>query len=132
MGARILIVEDNPANLELMRYLLAAAGHELLLAVDGAQGLELAAGERVDVILCDLQLPDIDGFEVLRRIRADAVLRRIPVVAVTALAMVGDRDKALAAGFDGYLSKPIEPTTFARDVEAHLHRGRGDGTHPHR
>jgi CheY-like chemotaxis protein len=133
MGARILIVEDNPANLELMRYLLDAAGHELLLASDGMEALAMARRQTVQLILCDLQLPDIDGFEFLGRVRADAALRHLSVVAVTALAMVGDRDKALSAGFDGYLSKPIEPATFARDLEPFLQRKhRSDGQNPHR
>lgn len=124
MGARILLVEDNPANLELMRYLLSAAGHEPLLALDGAQGLKIAAEEPLDVVLCDVQLPDMDGFEVLRRMRADPLMRALPIVAVTALAMVGDRDRALAAGFDGYMAKPIEPVSFAREVESHIDAGR--------
>ena len=115
---RILIIEDNAANLELMRYLLDAFGHTIATAGDGGTGLSAAALDPPDVILCDLQLPDIDGFEVIRRLRADARLAAIPVIAVTALAMVGDRDKALAAGFDGYLSKPIDPESFVARVES--------------
>jgi two-component system cell cycle response regulator len=117
MAADILIIEDNPANLELMRYLLSAFGHAPFHAATGAEGLSLGAARRTHLILCDLQLPDIDGFEVLRRLRAQAATARIPVVAVTALAMVGDRERALAAGFDAYVAKPIDPETFVRQVE---------------
>jgi len=122
MSARILIVEDHPANLELMRYLLAAYGHTVLVATDGPSGLAAAARTRPDLVLCDLQLPGYDGFELLRRLRADASIAALPVVAVTALAMVGDREKVRAAGFDGYMPKPIEPTTFVAEVESYLRK----------
>lgn len=122
MSARILIVEDNPANLELMRYLLAAYGHTLLVATDGPAGLAAAARARPDLILCDLQLPGHDGFELLRQLRGDPSIAAIPVVAVTALAMVGDREKVRTAGFDGYIPKPIEPTTFVDEVESYLRK----------
>ena len=120
MGMRVLIVEDNPAKLELMRYLLAASAHTVLVALDGPAGLQAARRERPDLILCDLQLPGYDGFELLRHLRADEALRSTPVLAVTALAMVGDRERVRAAGFDGYMPKPIEPTTFVREVEGYL------------
>ena len=120
MAARILAIDDNPDNLELMRYLLEAFGYPALTACDGGSGLVLAERERPDLILCDVQLPDIDGYEVVRRIRSHSDLSGLVIIAVTALAMVGDRAKALAAGFDGYLSKPIDPATFIRQVEAYL------------
>jgi two-component system cell cycle response regulator len=120
MGARVLLIEDNPANLELMRYLLAAHGHDVVVAVDGPEALEAARRERPDLIICDVQLPTMDGCEVARRLKGDAQLRGIPLVAVTALAMVGDRDKVLAAGFDGYLAKPINPEQFVRRMEVFL------------
>lgn len=120
MGARILIVEDNPANLELMTYLLNASGHHVLAAEDGSQGLDIASREQPDLIVCDVQLPDIDGFEVARWLKSHPQLRATPLVAVTALAMVGDRDRVLIAGFDGYLSKPIAPETFVQQIEAFL------------
>jgi two-component system, cell cycle response regulator DivK len=119
-GARILIVEDTPHNLELMTYLLEASGHVVIAAMTGEGGLELARLERPDLIVLDVQLPDIDGYQVLARLRADRDVAVPPVVAVTAYAMVGDRDTALAAGFDGYLSKPIDPVSFARDIDARL------------
>jgi len=120
MPARILIIEDNPTNLELMSYLLKAFGHALLTADDGEQGLATARREKPDLIVCDIQLPGMDGHAIARQIRTDAVLRAIPVVAVTASAMVGDRDKVLASGFNGYISKPIDPETFVPNVEAFL------------
>lgn len=120
MAARILAIDDNPDNLELMRYLLEAFGYPALTACDGTGGIALAERERPDLILCDVQLPDIDGYEVVRRIRGHPDLSGLVIIAVTALAMVGDRAKALAAGFDGYLPKPIDPATFIRQVEAYL------------
>jgi two-component system, cell cycle response regulator len=118
--ARILVIEDNPANLDLMTYLLSAFGHTPLVAHDGAEGWEAAQREVPDVVLCDVQLPKVDGFEVARRIKSHPELRETPLVAVTALAMVGDRDRMLAAGFDGYISKPIIPETFVSQVEMFL------------
>jgi len=118
--ARVLVIEDNPANLELMVYLLQAFGHTPLTTRDGRSGLEAARRERPDLVLCDIQLPDMDGYEIVRQIRADPALSGLPLVAVTALAMVGDRDKALAAGFQGYIAKPLAPETFVAQVEAFL------------
>ncbi len=120
MPARILIIEDNPANLELMSYLLKAFGHVLLTAQDGRTGLEIVRRERPDLIVCDIQMPGMDGHAVAREIKADPELRVIPLVAVTAFAMVGDRDKVLASGFDGYISKPIDPEAFVAQVETFL------------
>jgi two-component system cell cycle response regulator len=117
MSARILVIEDNPTNLDLMTYLLKAFGYETLVAQDGEVGLELASRERPDLIICDIQIPKVDGYEVARLLKSDPTLRAIPLVAVTAYAMVDDRDKALAAGFDGYITKPIEPETFVQQVE---------------
>jgi two-component system cell cycle response regulator len=120
MPARILIIEDNPANLELMSYLLHAFGHDALIASDGQEGLEAAQRELPDLIICDVELPKINGLEVVRRLKSDLALRWIPLVAVTAFAMVGDRDRMLAAGFDGYIPKPIAPEKFVGQVEAFL------------
>src|SRR5258708_39280554 len=101
-----------------MRYLLSAFGHSPFHAATGEQGVRIAAERPTHLVLCDLQLPDIDGFEVLRRLRAQPQTARVPIVAVTALAMVGDRERALAAGFDAYVSKPIDPESFVRQVES--------------
>jgi two-component system, cell cycle response regulator len=120
MGARVLVIEDNPTNLDLMSYLLRAFGHLPLRATAGEVGVEAAARELPDLVVCDLQMPGIDGFEVLRRLRAEPATSSIPVVAVTAYAMVGDRERILAAGFDGYIAKPIEPLSFINQLEAHL------------
>lgn len=118
--ARILVIEDNPTNLELMVYLLQAFGHSTFEALDGVAGLEAARREVPDLILCDVDLPKMDGLQVARAIKLDSALRSIPIVAVTALAMVGDRDRMLQAGFDGYLSKPIQPRDFVGQVEQFL------------
>jgi two-component system cell cycle response regulator len=118
--ARILVIEDNPTNLELMSYLLKAFGHEVLTAADGEEGLEVVRQSLPDLIICDVQLPKLDGFGVAAQLKSHPTLRSIPLLAVTALAMVGDRDKLLAAGFDGYLSKPIDPEAFVPDVEVYL------------
>jgi CheY-like chemotaxis protein len=122
MPARILVIEDNPGSMELMVYLLEAYGHTPLAAYDGEAGVETVLRERPDLVICDIHLPKRDGYGVLREIRRHAELRHIPVIAVTALAMVGDRENLLAAGFDGYLSKPIVPETFVEQVESFLRR----------
>jgi CheY-like chemotaxis protein len=120
MAARILIIEDNPTNLELMTYLLMAFGHTVLTATDGEAGVAAAHREGPDLIVCDVHLPKLDGYGVAEQLKRHPALSAIPLVAVTALAMVGDRDKVLAAGFDGYLAKPIVPETFVQEVEAFL------------
>lgn len=120
MGARILIIEDDPASQELASYLLQAAGHRTRTAGDGAAGLAAAHSEQLDLLICDLQIPIVDGFGVVHALKSDATWPRVPIVAMTALSMPGDREKTLAAGFDGYLSKPITPETFVRDIEAFL------------
>jgi len=116
----ILIIEDHTDNLELMSYLLKAFGYATLAAADGFTGLELARSRQPELIVCDIQLPGIDGFEIARRLKEDDGLRKIPLVAITALAMVGDRERVLAAGFDGYIAKPIVAETFVNDIESFL------------
>ena len=118
--ARILVIEDNDTNLELMTYLLKAFGHTVIAAGDGEEGLEAVRREMPDLIICDVHLPKLNGYEVARRLKAHPGLHRIPLVAVTALAMVGDREKVLAGGFDGYIAKPIDPKAFVGQVEAFL------------
>ena len=120
MGTRILVIEDNPANMELARYVLETFGYTVSAAVDGESGLELARAEPPDLVICDLQLPGIDGIEVAKRLKAQPALSRVPLVAITAYAMVGDRERVLAAGFDGYISKPIDPQTFVPQIAAFL------------
>ncbi|MES2126495.1 MAG: EAL domain-containing protein [Pseudomonadota bacterium] len=120
MSARILIIEDNPTNMELMVYLLKAFGYTPLTAFDGVSGVEAARQHRPDLIVCDVHLPKLDGYGVVAALKGDPELARIPALAVTALAMVGDREKLLAAGFDGYIGKPIEPDTFVSQLEEFL------------
>ncbi len=124
--ARILVIEDNRENRELMVYLLRAFGHTVMEANDGERGIETALREQPDLILCDIHLPGVDGYEVARALRANPRLRARPLIAVTALAMVGDRAKGLAAGFDEYIPKPIEPETFVGQIDSFLrHEQRG-------
>lgn len=120
MLARILVVEDNAANLDLVRYLLAHSGYTVLEARDGLQGVAIARRERPDLILCDLQMPELDGYEVLAQLRGGAECAGCVVVALTAFSMSNDRQKILSAGFDGYLSKPIEPEAFVSQIEGYL------------
>jgi two-component system cell cycle response regulator len=120
MGARILVVEDNADNLRLMELLLSGLGHEPILCASGRQGVEAAARELPDLILMDLQMPEMDGFEAAALIRADDASAAIPMVALTAYAMVGDRETTLAAGFDGYIRKPFSPPAFAELIDPHL------------
>jgi len=120
MPARILVIEDNRANLDLVRYLLEFRGHEILEADDGERGVALAREKMPDLVICDLQMPLLNGYEVVERLRAAPETARLVVVALTAFSMPHDRDKVLRAGFDGYLSKPIDPETFIGSIEAYL------------
>lgn len=122
MSTRILVIEDNAANLELARYLLEAAGYDVLTAEDGEEGLRHARQARPDLVVSDLQMPVMDGFEFLAELRADPELKHLPVIAVTAFSMPGDATRVMQAGFDGYLSKPIVPETFVEQVAAYLPR----------
>jgi CheY-like chemotaxis protein len=114
---RILLVEDNPLNRELIQEFLEAWGYDVAYAADGLEALVEARRSIPDLILMDLQLPGKDGFQVLAELRTDARFRQVPVIALTAFAMKGDREKALAAGFDGYHSKPIESRTLRAEIE---------------
>lgn len=120
MPARILVVEDNEANLELMRYLIEHAGHRVFLARDGRAGVETALRMRPHLVLCDLQMPLLDGYGLLERLRGEPALGTTPIVAVTAFSMRGDENRVLTAGFNGYMSKPIDPGTFVARMEAFL------------
>jgi CheY-like chemotaxis protein len=106
--AKILIVEDNELNLDMLVRRLARKGYEVISAVDGEKGLSMATTEKPDLILMDMSLPGIDGWEATRQIKANPVTQSIPVIALTAHAMVGDREKALRAGCDDYDTKPVE------------------------
>jgi two-component system cell cycle response regulator DivK len=106
--ARILLVEDNEMNRDMLSRRLARQGHEVLIAVDGAAGVAMASAERPDLVLMDMSLPVLDGWEATQRLKSDPATRAIPVIALTAHAMAADKEKALAAGCDDYDTKPIE------------------------
>jgi two-component system, cell cycle response regulator DivK len=120
MSKRVLVVEDQEDNRQILRDLLRSADFEVIEAVDGEAGLVAAATHRPDLILMDIQLPGLDGYEATRRIKADAALRAIPVIAVTSYGLAGDADKALAAGCDAYISKPYSPRQLLAKVREYL------------
>lgn len=115
-GDKILIIEDNPINLELATDLLEVHGFVVASAATAEEGLRLAAQESPDLILMDFSLPDMDGLAATRKLKADSTTRGLPVIGLTANAMKGDEEAALAAGCDGYLTKPINSRTFASTV----------------
>jgi two-component system cell cycle response regulator DivK len=123
-GELILIVEDNEKNLKLARDVLQFKGYRTLEARTAAEGIDLAAAHLPDLILMDIQLPDLDGVTALRRLRAEPRTAAIPVVALTAFAMKGDRERFLGAGFDGYLVKPINIKEFSEQVRQFCERAR--------
>jgi len=126
-GERVLVVEDNEKNMKLFRDVLQAKGYRTLEATTGSRAVELAAEHSPDLVLMDIQLPDIDGVEALGRLRADARTASLPVLALTAQAMQGDRERFLAAGFDGYLSKPLNIAELVATVRQYCDgRGRCD------
>jgi two-component system, cell cycle response regulator DivK len=118
-GERILVVEDNELNMKLFRDVLVATGYRTLEATTGGEAVELAAEHAPDLVLMDIQLPDFDGVHALRRLRADERTAAIPVLAVTAQAMQGDGERFLAAGFDGYVSKPVNVRELIGTVRRH-------------
>lgn len=115
-GHQVLVVEDNERNMKLFRDVLEASGYRTLEAVTGVQAVALVREHVPDLVLMDIQLPDIDGSEALARLRADERTMSVPVLALTAQAMEGDRERFLAAGFDGYLSKPVNIADFVATV----------------
>ena len=119
-GETILVVEDNPVNRRLVEFLLRSNGYQVREASTAQEAFEILKTERPDLILMDVQLPGMDGLEATRKLKANAETRDIPVVAVTSYAMTGDREKALAAGCAGYITKPIDKATFVQEVAARL------------
>jgi two-component system cell cycle response regulator DivK len=117
---RILVVEDTEDNRRIVRDLMSAAGYELIEAVDGISGVAAAARERPDLILMDIQLPGIDGYEATRRIRALPEIGKVPIIAVTSYALSGDEAKARDAGCDGYVAKPYSPRQLLAKVREFL------------
>jgi two-component system cell cycle response regulator DivK len=120
---KILYVEDNDDNVYVVKNRLTRAGHTVLVAVDGQQGVDMALTERPDLILMDLSLPELDGWEATRRLKAAPETKTIPVIALSAHAMAGDREKALAAGCDDYDTKPVDFTRLRAKIDALLPRG---------
>lgn len=120
MSARILLIEENWENLELMRFLLKGRGYEALTAPDGRSAAALAEAHRPDLILCELQMPDADGYQILRDIRGRVSLADVPVIALAALAEPGEAERVHAAGFQGHIAKPIAPHSFVDEVAHHL------------
>ncbi|HEY8609565.1 MAG TPA: response regulator [Noviherbaspirillum sp.] len=125
--ASILVVEDTPASMKLMVLILASAGHTTLQAATAGDAIALAARMRPDLILMDMHLPDMDGMAATRAIKTDPATAAIPVVAVTAMAMKGDRERILAAGCDGYLEKPVDFRTLLAEVAARCNGDQAPG-----
>lgn len=120
MKHSVLLIEDNEQNRYLACFLLERNGYQVVTAVDGARGIEQAIESQPDLILLDIQLPVMDGYKVARALREIDALRHTPIVAVTSYAMLGDREKALASGCDGYIEKPINPDTFIAEIARFL------------
>jgi two-component system cell cycle response regulator DivK len=120
MTHRVLVIEDNEQNIYMITYLLEHAGLEVIQARDGVGGLQVAIADPPDLIILDIQLPELDGYEVARRLRGAPRLAAVPIVAVTSFAMAGDRERILAAGCTAYLEKPIDPDTFVESVTRHI------------
>ncbi|SEM24205.1 CheY chemotaxis protein or a CheY-like REC (receiver) domain [Syntrophus gentianae] len=120
MKPKILLIEDNEQNRYMETFLLEKYGYEVVPAVDGPTGIDLASRIQPCLILLDIQLPQMDGYTVARELRRNPALSDVPIVAVTSYAMMGDREKTLEAGCNGYLEKPINPETFVADIERYL------------
>jgi len=116
MPMKAALIEDNENNRYLLRLLLEHAGFEVVVANDGRTGVEMARRESPDVILLDIQMPEMDGYEVAAALKGDPALARIPIVGVSSFAMPGDREKAMRSGFAGYIEKPVDPERFAQSV----------------
>ncbi len=114
---KILLVEDNENNRYLAQFLLEREGFAIEVAANGRQALEAARRNRPDLVVLDIQMPEMDGYETAERFKSDPALRDIPLVGVSSYAMTGDRDRALKAGFAGYIEKPINPDTFGQEVK---------------
>lgn len=121
----VLVVDDNPVSRELIRELLASPDLLVMEAADGGEALRMAAAHRPDLILMDLQMPGLDGFATLRTLNQDLGLQGLPVIAMTAFAMQGDRERSLAAGFDDYVSKPIDGLKLEQQIRERLQASAG-------
>ena len=117
---KVLIIEDNEKNLYMLKFLVEHKGYRVVEARDGVEGVKLAVIEKPDLILMDIQLPLLDGYQATKQIKANKKICDIPVIAVTSFAMVGDKEKTLKAGCNGYIEKPIDPETFLTEMEKFL------------
>jgi len=117
---RVLVIEDNEVNLYLMRTILQKLGHKVIEAQDGLTGVELAIAEKPDLILMDIQLPVMDGYAATKKIRAIEEIKDIPIIAITSYAIVGDKERILAAGCTAYIEKPIEPESFIEEIKKYI------------
>jgi len=120
MTKRILVVEDTADNREIIRDMLDAAGYAMIAAVNGVEGVRLAESEKPDLILMDMQMPEIDGYEATRQIKAMPALAHIPIIAVTSYALAGDEAKTRAAGCDDYVAKPFSPRLLMQKIRKHI------------
>jgi two-component system, cell cycle response regulator DivK len=127
MTIKILYIEDNDQNFYLVNYILAAKGYAVERAHDGREGIDLATKNSPDLILLDIQLPVMDGYETARELRKIPDMKTTPIIALTSYAMAGDREKALAAGCTGYIEKPINPKTFTEQIVQYLPAGLQSG-----
>jgi two-component system, cell cycle response regulator DivK len=121
MSKRIVVVEDQEDNRRILRDLLTHVGFQLVEAEDGAEGVAAAETHRPDLILMDIQMPIVDGYEATRQIKANPTLKSIPVIVVTSYALSGDEEKARAAGCDDYITKPYSPRQLLAKIKEHLH-----------
>lgn len=120
MSYKILIIEDNEQNLYLTKFLLESYGHVILSALSGLEGIKLAESSQPDFILLDIQLPEVNGYEILEKCKKSKLLFSTPIIVVTSYAMAGDRERCMAAGANGYIEKPINPDTFMQQIEEFL------------
>ena len=127
MSAQILGVEDQEDNRRILRDLLSSGGYQIIEAVTGEEGVQMAGAHSPDLILMDIQLPGLDGYEATRRIKSKPALAGIPIIAVTSYALSGDDSKAKEAGCDDYVSKPFSPRALLQKVQAHLQEPEGEG-----
>ena len=127
MKSKVLIIEDNEQNMYLLTFLLEKHGYEVIQAVDGRQGIDMAEQNLPALVLLDIQLPVMNGYEVARELKKKSAFDTIPIIVVTSYAMPGDREKAIEAGCTGYIEKPINPETFISDFQKFLSDHSSDG-----
>mgnify|MGYP001418018773 CR=1 FL=1 len=127
MTTKILYIEDNDQNFYLVNFIMSAKGYTVIRGHDGREGIELATREKPGLILLDIQLPVMDGYETARELRKIPGVSAIPIVALTSYAMAGDREKAMAAGCTGYIEKPINPKTFTEQIRQYMPAGASPG-----